>query len=86
MPYRDLDEPARTVGAVLETQSFHPLRSGRNHLRALTAASGLDDERVDEVLELVDLAAAGRRKAGRYSLGMRQRIGLAGALLGEPRS
>jgi ABC-2 type transport system ATP-binding protein len=84
MPYADLGEPARTVGAVLETQSFIPGRSGRNHLRVLTAASGLDDERVDEVLELVDLRNAAKRKAGTYSLGMRQRLALAGALLGDP--
>jgi ABC-2 type transport system ATP-binding protein len=84
MPYRALEDPARTVGAVLETQSFSPLRSGRNHLRVLAAASGIGDERVDEVLELVDLAGAGRRKAGRYSLGMRQRLALAAALLGDP--
>jgi ABC-2 type transport system ATP-binding protein len=84
LPYRDLAEPVRTVGAVLETQSFHPLRSGRNHLRVLAAASGIDDGRVDEVLGLVDLRAAGNRKAGKYSLGMRQRLALAGALLGDP--
>jgi ABC-2 type transport system ATP-binding protein len=84
LPYRDLAEPARTVGAVLETQSFHPLRSGRNHLRVLAAAAGIDDGRVEEVLELVDLSAAADRKAGRYSLGMRQRLALAGALLGDP--
>jgi ABC-2 type transport system ATP-binding protein len=84
VPYRDLEDPARTVGAVLETQCFSPLRSGRNHLRMLAAASGIADERVDEVLELVDLAGAGTRRAGRYSLGMRQRLGLAAALLGDP--
>lgn len=85
MPYRDLDDPIRTVGAVLETDSFNPLRSGRNHLRVLAAATGVADERVDEVLELVDLVAVGNRKAGKYSLGMRQRLALAGALLGDPR-
>jgi ABC-2 type transport system ATP-binding protein len=85
MPYRELDDPARTVGAVLETQSFNPLRSGRNHLRVLAAAEGIGDERVDEVLELVDLSGARNRKAGKYSLGMRQRLALAGALLGDPR-
>ena len=85
LPYRAIDNPACTVGAVLETQSFNPLRSGRNHLRVVAAAEGLDDERVDAVLELVDLSAAGHRKAGRYSLGMRQRLALAGALLGDPK-
>jgi ABC-2 type transport system ATP-binding protein len=64
MPYHHLEDPTGTVGAVLETQSFNPLRSGRNHLRVLAAAEGVEDERVEEVLELVDLAAAGNRKAG----------------------
>ncbi len=83
--YATLAEPARAVGAVLETQSFNPLRSGRNHLRALVAASGIPDGRVDEVLEEVGLTAAARRNAGTYSLGMRQRLALAAALLGDPR-
>jgi ABC-2 type transport system ATP-binding protein len=85
MPYRSLDRPAHLIGAVLETQSFHPLRSGRNHLRVLAAASGIPRARVDEVLEQVGLGGAVGRKAGKYSLGMRQRLGLAGALLGDPR-
>jgi ABC-2 type transport system ATP-binding protein len=83
--YEDLDEPARAVGAVLETQSFNPLRSGRNHLRVLAAASDIPDARVDEVLEQIGLAAAARRHAGTYSLGMRQRLALGAALLGDPR-
>lgn len=82
--YVDLPEPIRRVGAVLDT-SFHPGRSGRNHLRAYTAAAGLPDGRADEVLEQVGLASAGRCKAGTYSMGMRQRLGLATALLGSPR-
>ena len=85
MPYRSLPEPSRTVGAVLETQSFNPLRSGRNHLRVLASASGIPQGRADEVLEQVGLQAAAGRNAGTYSLGMRQRLGLAAALLGEPR-
>ena len=85
MPYRSLREPTKTVGAVLETQSFNPLRSGRNHLRVLASASGIPLRRVDEILELVGLEAASRRNAGTYSLGMRQRLALGAALLGDPR-
>ena len=85
VPYRNLVRPLEAVGAVLETQSFHPLRSGRNHLRAVAAAAGIPDARVDAVLGQVGLAAAASRKTGKYSLGMRQRLGLAGALLGDPR-
>jgi ABC-2 type transport system ATP-binding protein len=85
MPYGSLPEPARTVGAVLETQSFNPLRSGRNHLRVLASASGIEQRKVDEVLEQVGLSAAARRRAGKYSLGMRQRLALGAALLGDPR-
>jgi ABC-2 type transport system ATP-binding protein len=84
MPYTSLDRPSTAVGAVLEVQSFHPLRTGRNHLRVLAAASGIDDARIDEVLEQVGLTDAADRRAGGYSLGMRQRLGLAGALLGDP--
>jgi ABC-2 type transport system ATP-binding protein len=84
-PYARLVEPAKLVGAVLETQSFNPLRSGRNHLRVVAAAAGIPDARVDAVLEIVGLGDAAGRKAGQYSLGMRQRLGLAGALLGDPR-
>jgi ABC-2 type transport system ATP-binding protein len=84
LPYASLEDPITVAGAVLEVQSFHPLRSGRNHLRVLAAASEIDDGRVDEVLEIVGMTAAARRKAGSYSLGMRQRLGLAAALLGDP--
>jgi ABC-2 type transport system ATP-binding protein len=82
-PYTALPDPVRTVGAVLET-AFHPGRSGRNHLRAYCRAAGLPASRADEVLVQVGLADAGRRRAGGYSLGMRQRLALAGALLGDP--
>jgi ABC-2 type transport system ATP-binding protein len=84
-PYRRLREPLRRVGAVLEADSFHPARSGRNHLRAQAVAAGLSPERVDQVLEQVELSGAARRRVGGYSLGMRQRLSVASALLGEPR-
>jgi ABC-2 type transport system ATP-binding protein len=83
-PYADLDDPGRRVGAILESGDFDPGRSGRNHLRALALALKLPRERVEEVLDLVELTAAANRPAGTYSLGMRQRLGLAGALLGDP--
>jgi ABC-2 type transport system ATP-binding protein len=83
--YVDLHEPARTVGANLEVAGAHPGRSGRNHLRALAAMAGLPGSRVDEVLRLVELESAADRRAGKYSLGMRQRLGLAATLLGDPR-
>ncbi|MGI8429017.1 MAG: ABC transporter ATP-binding protein, partial [Solirubrobacteraceae bacterium] len=82
--YRDLDEPARQVGAVLESNDFHPGRGGRDHLRMIALAAGIPGGRVEEVLELVDLHAAAGRRVGNYSLGMRQRLGLAAALLGDP--
>ncbi|MGY1811952.1 ABC transporter ATP-binding protein [Blastococcus sp. SYSU D00820] len=82
-PYTALAEPVRTVGAVLET-AFHPARSGRNHLRVYCRAAGLPLGRADEVLGQVGLTAAGDRRAGGYSLGMRQRLALATALLGDP--
>jgi ABC-2 type transport system ATP-binding protein len=82
-PYVSLREPLRTVGAVLET-AFHPARSGRNHLRVYCRASGLPLSRAEEVLVQVGLADAGGRRAGGYSLGMRQRLALATALLGNP--
>jgi ABC-2 type transport system ATP-binding protein len=83
-PYKDLDLPIQRVGAVLEASAVHPGRSGRNHLRVLATAAGLPRSRVEEVLTIVELSAAGRRRAGGYSLGMRQRLGLAAALLGDP--
>ena len=85
MPYASLQSPARTVGAVLETQSFNPVRSGRNHLRTIASAAGIRLELADQVLEEVGLSAVGRRYAGKYSLGIRQRLALGAALLGEPR-
>jgi ABC-2 type transport system ATP-binding protein len=82
--YVELDDPARRVGALLETFDAHPGRSGRNHLRVLALAAGIPKSRVEEVLALVDLGDAGRRRVKGYSLGMRQRLGLAAALLGDP--
>ena len=82
--YRDLDEPLRRVGTLLETFDAHPGRSGRNHLRVLALAGGIPRARVEEVLSLVDLREAGRRRVKGYSLGMQQRLGLAAALLGDP--
>jgi ABC-2 type transport system ATP-binding protein len=82
--YARLADPLRAVGAILEANAFHPGRTGRNHLRTLARAGGFDDARVDEVLGLVDLSAAANRRAKGYSLGMKQRLSLAGALLGDP--
>ena len=82
--YAELDDPVRTVGAILEANAFHPGRTGRNHLRTIAATGGIEDARVDQVLELVDLTAAANRRTKGYSLGMKQRLSLAGALLGEP--
>jgi ABC-2 type transport system ATP-binding protein len=83
-PYAALDRPALRVGAVLEATDFHPGRTGRNHLLTLSRASGLPDACVDEALALVELTGAARRRVKSYSLGMRQRLGLAAALLGDP--
>jgi ABC-2 type transport system ATP-binding protein len=80
-----LDEPWRHVGAVLEADDFHPARTGRNHLRTLARLCDISDDEVDRQLELVGLGAAAGRRVGTYSLGMRQRLGLAAAMLGDPR-
>ncbi len=82
--YADIPQPSGTVGAVLEASSFHPARTARNHLRVLCAANGYPAHRADDVLELVGLAPAARRKVREYSAGMRQRLGLAAAVLGDP--
>jgi len=83
-PYHQLADPFRHVGAVLEATNFHPGRRARDHLRVLCVAAGLPLARVDEVLALVGLADAGDRRVKGFSLGMRQRLGLAAAMLGEP--
>ena len=85
LPYRRLVDPVRSVGAVLEASSYHPTRSGRNHLRVLATAAGVPPRRVDEVLAEVELGAVARRRVGTYSLGMRQRLSVAAALLGGPK-
>jgi ABC-2 type transport system ATP-binding protein len=82
--YGELPEPRRAVGAVLEATGAHPGRTARDHLRVLAGATGVRAGRIDEVLELVDLSDAAGRRVGGFSLGMRQRLGLAGALLGDP--
>jgi ABC-2 type transport system ATP-binding protein len=82
--YVELTRPAYEVGAALETTGFHPGRTARDHLRILAHPNGIPGSRVDEVLELVDLGSAARRRVGGFSLGMRQRLMLAGALLGDP--
>jgi ABC-2 type transport system ATP-binding protein len=82
--YRDLRWPLREVGALLEARAFHPGRSARAHLRALAASNAIPRSRVEEVLGLVGLAGVAGRRAGTFSLGMAQRLGIAAALLGDP--
>jgi ABC-2 type transport system ATP-binding protein len=82
--YRELAWPLREVGALLEARAFHPGRTARAHLEALAAGNGIPRPRVEEVLGMVGLAEAAGRRAGRFSLGMGQRLGIAAALLGDP--
>jgi ABC-2 type transport system ATP-binding protein len=85
VPYAQLHTPPTTVGALLEASSFHPARTARNHLRVYCTVSGIAKKRADEVLELVGLSSAANRKVKGFSMGMRQRLGLAAALLGDPK-
>src|SRR5579884_1214605 len=84
-PYQALEFPSRVVGASLESSSFHPARTARNHLRIMCVVADLPPQRADEMLELVGLGDAANRKVRGFSMGMRQRLGLAQALLGDPR-
>jgi ABC-2 type transport system ATP-binding protein len=84
LAYHQLPDPVRQVGAALDSNCFHPGRSAVQHLRIITTATGLPRRRADEVLDLVGLSEAAGRAVGGYSLGMRQRLSLAGALLGDP--
>ncbi|MFD2417945.1 ABC transporter ATP-binding protein [Amycolatopsis pigmentata] len=83
--YADLRLPLREVGALLDANWRHPNRSARNHLRWMATSNGIPDSRVDEVLELVGLSSVAKKRAGGFSLGMLQRLGIASALLGDPR-
>ncbi|MBW4715537.1 ABC transporter ATP-binding protein [Saccharothrix obliqua] len=84
-PYGSLDRPLRTVGALLDAKWVHPNRSAKAHLQWLAKTNGLPSRRVDEVLDLVGLTKVAKRRAGGFSLGMSQRLGIAGALLGDPK-
>jgi ABC-2 type transport system ATP-binding protein len=83
-PYQELRWPLREVGALLDAKAFHPARSAYSHLRYLAATNDVPLPRIDEVLDVVGLTSVARQRAGKYSLGMGQRLGIAGALLGDP--
>lgn len=82
--YQDLEAPLKQVGSGLDSRGFHPALTGRQNLKVVAAAAGLPDSRVDEVLALVELSDAANKRAKNYSLGMKQRLSLAGAILGDP--
>lgn len=82
---QDYPQPSKVVGMLLEMKAFHPTRTARNHLRVLAAAGGIADSRVDESLQMVGLSDAAGRRPGKFSLGMSQRLGIAAAILGEPK-
>ncbi|MES2970987.1 MAG: ATP-binding cassette domain-containing protein [Patescibacteria group bacterium] len=81
----DYNRPSRVVGILLEAKAFHPTRTAQNHLRVLAAGGGIDDKRVDEVLNIVGLKNVAKKKPGKFSLGMSQRLGIAAAILGHPK-
>ena len=84
VPYRELENPLSKVVTVLDSRGFHPALTGRQNLRVVAAAASIPDARVDEVLEMVELSEAANKKMKKYSLGMKQRLALAGAILGDP--
>jgi ABC-2 type transport system ATP-binding protein len=84
-PLQSYERPSQVIGILLDAKAFHPTRSARNHLRVLAALGGLDDKRVDEVLDIVGLTEVARKKPGTFSLGMCQRLGIAAAILSEPK-
>jgi ABC-2 type transport system ATP-binding protein len=81
----EFTEPSKMVGILLEAKAFHPTRTARDHLRVLAAASGVSDSRVDEALDIVGLSSVAKKRPGKFSLGMCQRLGIAAAILGEPK-
>lgn len=84
-PLHKYEQPSKTIGILLEAKAFHPTRTARNHLRVLAAAGGVSDRRVDEVLEIVGLKEVAKKHPGKFSLGMSQRLGIAAAILGQPK-
>lgn len=82
--YKDLDHPLTKVGTVLDSRGFHPALTGKKNLKVVAAAAGIPDSRVDQVLELVELTDVADKRMKNYSLGMKQRLALAGAILGDP--
>jgi ABC-2 type transport system ATP-binding protein len=85
-PLREYEQPSKVIGILLEAKAFHPTRSARNHLRILATEGNIPIKRVDEVLEIVGLSSEAKGKPGKFSLGMSQRLGIAAALLGEPKN
>lgn len=82
--YKDIKSPLAKVGTVLDSRGFHPALTGKQNLKIVAAAAAISDKRVDEVLEIVELSEAANKRVKNYSLGMKQRLGLAGAILGNP--